>query len=158
MDEFRRSGGIDHGHPRLAPNDVLGSDSHPPHHNQGIPTHPRDDIRPPVRDGIGVSRQDVVDRSRIRTPGGGPSGGAAEGESESQHVRPVSDVQAAHEPSLSHMQSMREQDGPSLSMGECAIIFRIVCFREFSLSSSSAAGRLASMSGLMGGDVRAGRR
>jgi len=118
MDELRRSGGIDHGHPRLAPDDVLGRDRHPPHHYQGVPTHPRDDIRPPLRDGLGVPRQDVIDRSRIRAPGGGAAGGAAEGESESQHVRAVPDVQAAHEPSLSHMQSMREQDGPPLSVGE----------------------------------------
>ncbi len=103
MDEFRRSGRIDHGHVGLAPNDVLGRDGHPPHHNQGIPPGTRDDIHPPMRDGARVSRQDVVDGSGIRAEGGGADGGATEGESESQHVRPVSDIQAAHESSLSHM-------------------------------------------------------
>jgi hypothetical protein len=92
MDEFRRSGGIDHGHVGLAADDVLGRDGHAPHRDQGIPPGPRDDIHPPLRDGLGVSRQDVVDGSWIGTEGGGADGGTAEGESESQHVRPMSDI------------------------------------------------------------------
>ena len=92
MDEFRRSGRLHNGHASLAPNDILRRDGYIINSNRGDTPNPRDDIHINLRDVIGVSCQDVAYRPRVGTARGRAAGGATEGESESQHVRAVSDV------------------------------------------------------------------
>ena len=83
MDELGRSGRIDHGNIGMVTNDIFRRYGYVTNNNRGHPARTWDGICSIMRDGIGMSCQDIVDGSGERAPGGRATGGTTTRESQS---------------------------------------------------------------------------
>lgn len=118
LDEFGGSGRVNYGLIGLAPHDIFGRYCYLIDSYRGYPPHLGNDLHLLMLYGIGITCQDVINRSWICPPFGSTPRRTTEGVTLSQYVWTMSNVQTSHEPSLSYMQPMRLKDGPSLSLDE----------------------------------------
>ncbi len=83
MDELGGSGRIHYGHIGLATHDLFGRDRDVTRGNKGLSTDIGNDLHLSMRHGIGMSCQNILDRSRIRAAMCRAHGRAATGKSQS---------------------------------------------------------------------------
>ena len=117
LDEYQRSGRNHHGNARVALAPLFCFDNHLSRSHRRCPCLAVHDVRY-----FGVTRtrlscQDNPDRSRVYSCRCRAYRGATAAR-KTQHVFPVPNFQTALYPSLSHLQSMHQSDGSSLSLDE----------------------------------------
>ena len=118
MDELGRSSGVNNGSIGLAFDAVLRSNSNASHHHRRHTSDTGYGLLHARGHGSFKSCQNLTDRPRISPPKCSTAGNSTARLHLPLHVRPMSNLQASHEPSLPNLQPLRKSDGPPLPLDE----------------------------------------
>lgn len=118
MDELGRSSRVNNGSIGLAFDAVLRGNSNASHHYRRHTSDTGYGLLHARGHGSVKSCQNLTDRSRISPPQCSTAGNSTARLHLPLHVRPMSNLQTPHEPSLPNLQSLRKPDGPPLPLDE----------------------------------------